>query len=58
MPSLKPIADAMLAYEEAEQSRPAGDDEAILRWNTCARLLATNDQLRPGEREDYEPAFE
>jgi hypothetical protein len=25
---------------------------------TCAGLLATNEQLRPGEREEYEPAFE
>jgi hypothetical protein len=52
------LRDAMRSYEEAEKNRPAGDDEAILRWNTCARLLAANQQLRPGEQEDYEPAFE
>jgi hypothetical protein len=52
------LRDAMRAYERAEKSRPAGDDEAILRWNTCARLLAANQQLRPGEEEEYEPAFE
>jgi hypothetical protein len=52
------LRDAMRSYEEAEKNRPSGDDEAILRWNTCARLLAANHQLRPGEREDYEPAFE
>jgi hypothetical protein len=52
------LRDAMRSYEAAEQNRPAGDDEAILRWNTCARLLAANHQLRPGEQEDYEPAFE
>lgn len=52
------LRDAMRSYEQAEKSRPAGDDEAILRWNTCARLLAGNQQLRPGEQEDYEPAFE
>jgi hypothetical protein len=52
------LRDAMRRYEEAEKSRPAGDDEAILRWNTCARLLDVNQLLRPGEREDYEPAFE
>jgi hypothetical protein len=49
---------AMRSYEEAERSRPAGDDETILRWNTCARLLAANQQLRPGEQDEYEPAFE
>ncbi len=52
------LRDAMRAYEEAEKSRPAGEDEAILRWNTCARQLSANPQLRPGEKEDYEPAFE
>jgi hypothetical protein len=52
------LRDAMRWYEEAEKSRPAGDDEAILRWNTCARLLDANQLLRPGERENYEPAFE
>jgi hypothetical protein len=52
------LREAMHRYEEAEKSRPQGDDEAILRWNTCARLLADNPQLRPGEREEYEPAFE
>ena len=52
------LREAMRRYEEAERSRPPGDDEAILRWNTCARLLTENQQLRPGEQEDYEPAFE
>jgi hypothetical protein len=52
------LRDAMRRYEEAEKIRPSGDDEAILRWNTCARLLAANQQLRPGEQEEYEPAFE
>ena len=52
------LRDAMRWYEEAEKSRPQGDDEAILRWNTCARLLSANHHLRPGEQETYEPAFE
>ncbi len=52
------LREAMRWYEEAEQSRPVGDDEAILRWNTCARLLAANHHLRPGEQEEYEPSFE
>ena len=30
---------AMQNYEEAERLRPAGNDDAILRWNRCARLL-------------------
>jgi hypothetical protein len=40
--------EAMSWYEKAETQRPLGNDEAILRWNACARLLARNPDLRPG----------
>jgi tetratricopeptide (TPR) repeat protein len=33
------LEDAMHSYEEAERLRPVGNDDAILRWNRCARLL-------------------
>lgn len=33
------LQDAMHSYEEAERIRPAGNDDSILRWNRCARLL-------------------
>ena len=29
----------MTRYEEAEGLRQMGNDDALLRWNTCARLL-------------------
>lgn len=41
------LSEAMSYYERAELQRPAGHDEAILRWNTCERLLARNPHLRP-----------
>jgi tetratricopeptide (TPR) repeat protein len=31
--------DAMRFFEEAEKIRPPDNDEAILRWNRCVRLL-------------------
>ena len=31
--------EAMRFFEEAEKIRPPEDDDAILRWNRCARLL-------------------
>ncbi len=34
------LRNAMAWYEKAEAIRPAGDDDAILRWNTCARTIA------------------
>lgn len=33
------LQEAMRAYERAEALRPAGNDDAILRWNACARIL-------------------
>ncbi len=33
------LHDAMHCYERAESIRPEGNDEALLRWNTCARIL-------------------
>lgn len=52
------IRDAMELYERAEKLRPAGEDESILRWNTCARLLARVPHLAPVTREEYEPSLE
>lgn len=33
------IHRAMEMFEKAQEVRPAGNDSALLRWNTCARLL-------------------
>jgi hypothetical protein len=45
------LREAMGWYEKAESQRPEGNDEAILRWNTCARLLERYPQLQPGTEE-------
>jgi hypothetical protein len=45
------LRDAMSWYETAESRRPPGNDESILRWNTCVRLLARHPQLKPGTEE-------
>ena len=52
------LREAMEWYERAERTRPAGNDEAILRWNTCARVLNDNPHLVPPREEAYEPSFE
>ena len=46
---------AMDCYERAVPLRPQGNDDAILRWNTCARILMRNPHLRPKPDEAYEP---
>ena len=48
--------DAMTWYETAERMRPAGNDEAILRWNTCVRMLAKHE--RAESNREYEPALD
>ncbi len=40
------LKKAMDLYERAESVRPPDNDDAILRWNTCARLIMRND-LKP-----------
>ena len=49
------FAEAMRCFAEAETIRPPDNDDALLRWNRCARLL----QGYPGLHEEKEPeAFE
>ena len=45
---------AMEWYEAAEAHRPQGNDDAILRWNTCARTLLSHKELRPALEERME----
>lgn len=49
--------EAMHWFEKAEAVRPAGNDDALLRWNTCARMIAKN-QLTAREEEKVEPPLE
>lgn len=53
--------DAMGEYERALESDPNGNQDAALRWNTCARILKENPNLKPAEEnrevelmDDYE----
>jgi hypothetical protein len=49
--------EAMHWFEQAEAVRPAVNDDAVLRWNTCARMIAKN-QLTAREDENIEPPLE
>ena len=49
--TLAPLfGEAMRCFAEAEMIRPPDNDDAILRWNRCARLL----QSHPGFLEEKE----
>ena len=50
--------EAMTFYEKAEALRPAGNDDAILRWNACARILMDHPSLGPAPEERVEHPLE
>jgi hypothetical protein len=39
------LKEALEHYERAEHLRPAGNDDAILRWNACVRLLERHPEV-------------
>ena len=41
------LTDAMGHYERAMKFAPSGNDDAILRWNTCARMIMRNPDIQP-----------
>lgn len=49
------LREAMTWYEKAEAMRPPGNDAAVLRWNTCARMIMRNN-LSP-RPQDNAPEF-
>lgn len=36
------VEEALRCFKEAEAIRPAGNDDSILRWNSCVRLLQSH----------------
>jgi hypothetical protein len=49
--------EAMHWFEKAEAVRPSGNDDALLRWNTCMRMIVRN-QLTAREEEQFEAPLE
>ncbi|MBI4548826.1 MAG: hypothetical protein HY707_12660 [Ignavibacteriae bacterium] len=49
--------EAMDHFEKAEAIRPPDNDEAILRWNSCARIIMKYN-LSPRKEEYIEPFLE
>jgi len=46
------LREAMDHYERAMKFAPQGNDDAILRWNTCARLIMENPEIQPRPEAD------
>ena len=47
----------MAYFERAEALKPAGNDDAVLRWNTCVRMLAKHHLVPASEAETFEPVL-
>jgi hypothetical protein len=46
------LREAMTFFERAEAIRPAQNDDAVLRWNACARLLQHLPEAQPDTRDE------
>jgi hypothetical protein len=51
------LSEAMADYERAEKLAPSGNDDAVLRYNACVRMLERHALSAP-EPEDREPLLE
>lgn len=51
------LITAMSWFEQAEAVQPAGNEDAILRWNTCTRLIMQH-KLQPRPEDDFRPYLE
>ncbi len=51
------LRQAMNWYEKAAEIRPSGNDDAILRWNSCARTIMER-SLHARPEEEFKPMLE
>jgi len=45
------LKKAMHCFEKAAECRPDDNAACILRWNTCARMIMSHDEIRPAPEE-------
>jgi hypothetical protein len=50
--------EALEAFDRASHIAPEGNEDAILRWNTCVRLLEAHPDARPREDDGFRPLLE
>jgi hypothetical protein len=51
------LMQAMEWFEKAEKIHPPDNQDAVLRWNSCARLIAYH-KLEARPRDDFQPYLE
>jgi hypothetical protein len=48
------LTQAMEWYQKAEALRPPNNDDALLRWNACARTLMAHSEMHPRPPETHQ----
>jgi hypothetical protein len=51
------VEEAMTLYEHAEALRPGGNDDAVLRWNSCLRFIDSTRLTPKSQETDREAGF-
>ena len=49
---------AMECFEKAAETRPPGNDDAILRWNNCARTIMRREEIKPAPEDAFQTWLE
>ena len=52
------LREAMDYYEKAEKLSPADNQSALIRWNTCARIIMRHNHVRPAPEARVETFLE
>jgi hypothetical protein len=45
------LRQAMTWYEKAGALKPAGDDSAVVRWNSCVRMITRFKEVQPAQEQ-------
>jgi hypothetical protein len=51
------VEEAMTLYERAEALRPGGNDDAVLRWNSCLRFIESTRPMPKSQETGREAGF-
>ena len=51
------LREAMKSFERAQAVKPADNDDAVLRWNACARLFQRHPELMNTDEQGTAPVM-
>lgn len=51
------LRKAMELYEQADPLSDEGNDDAVLRWNACARIIMSHSEVEPDTEASHRPVM-